>query len=104
MSLEIQTSSGPRHVSTALVKSTDDGRHGNKEVVKTNGSQALCTHGVQSRQGSFFRELLTLLFLFALSCQRQRWVVTSIRHIHSGENSSENLIISLDREKPPSRD
>lgn len=34
MSLEIQTSSGPRHVSTALVKSTDDGRHGNKRLSK----------------------------------------------------------------------
>lgn len=72
MRLEIQTSTQPHPALSALVSCTDDRGTRITGVVKTKGSQALCTHGVQIHQGPPFQELLTFPCLFVFSWQRQR--------------------------------
>ena len=104
MTLEIQTSTSLTKSYQPLLTLQMTRGTGITEVVKTNGSQALCTHRVQIHHGPFFSGTfnppLPVCLLFSETEENN---ITSLKHIHSRRKTSENFIFPLERRKPPVR-
>lgn len=96
MRLEIQTSTLPHRVLSALVNFTDDESHRDNWGCQNEWISGTLHPWSSAAWSPFiFRNFLTLLFLFAFTCQRRRRII-SLEEIHSlGEDSLGNLSFFL---------